>query len=415
MNKLYVYYEDHVVGSIQRNENLEFSFQYDHLWIKNPNNFPISLSIPVNTNIYGHRLTLSYFENLLPEGFIRDLIEKDQNIKGEYDFLIRFGRDIAGALQILPEDKIKLNLEKKSLKQIDLDRVYQAIEEKKSMAEFMNETQTGYLSLAGAQDKFPFILRNNRFYIPEDGSPTTHIAKVPISRSGIKDSVYNEIFCMNLAKTIGLNVPECLVHQGKFPIYVIERYDRFEKKRLHQQDFCQALGFTSEFKYEDHSGPNLKMIYDLIVNHTSAVKKNQALKNFLKWVAFNLIIGNNDCHAKNISFLMINNKLELAPFYDLLSTTVYPKLKKTFCYKIGDTHDFSRMGRKQFLQFENQLGLKQNSFLDVLQETYELTNKNQSMVASAIHEKYGPITITKKINDLIKDRSKNLKLKKIIY
>ncbi len=414
MSPLYVYYENQVVGSIKRNENLEFSFQYDQQWVNNPNNFPISLSIPVNTKIYGHRLTLSYFENLLPEGIIRDLIEKDQNIKGEYDFLKRFGKDIAGAFQILPEKKLKLSEQKKSLKVIDFEKIYQAIEEKKSMAELMSDTYTGYLSLAGAQDKFPFIYKDNKFYIPQDGSPTTHIAKVPITRSGIKDSVYNEIYCMNLAKAIRLNVPECLVHQGKYPIYIIERYDRFKSKRLHQQDFCQALGFTSEFKYEDHSGPNLKMIYDLIVSYTSAVKKNQALNNFFKWIAFNLIIGNNDCHAKNISFLLRDTKLELAPFYDLLSTATYPKLKKQFCYKIGNTYDFAKMGKKQFLQLETDLELKQNSFLQVLQETYELVMENQSTVADDIHEKYGQISIIKNINDLIKDRSKSLKLQKAL-
>lgn len=111
---------------------------------------------------------------------------------------------------------------------------------------------------------------------------------------------------------------------------------------------------------------------------------------------------------------MINNKLELAPFYDLLSTAVYPKLKKQFCYKIGSTYDFTLMGKKQFLSLEDDLELKRNSFLEVLQETRDLIVVNQKKVTADIYEEYGQKAIIKKINELIKDRIKSLKLQKAL-
>jgi len=38
---------------------------------------------------------------------------------------------------------------------------------------------------------------------------------------------------------------------------------------------------------------------------------------------FNYLIGNNDAHAKNISFLVSPNSISVAPFYDLLCVQAY--------------------------------------------------------------------------------------------
>jgi len=83
---------------------------------------------------------------------------------------------------------------------------------------------------------------------------------MPIYRHQIKDSVYNELYCMRLAQRVGFHVPVCSIHVGEFPLFVVTRYDRQTDEkgivhRLHQQDFCQAQGVTSEFKYEHRGGP----------------------------------------------------------------------------------------------------------------------------------------------------------------
>lgn len=70
------------------------------------------------------------------------------------------------------------------------------------------------------------------------------------------------------------------------------------------------------------------------------------------------MIGNNDSHSKNISFLLKEEKIELAPMYDLLSTAIYPELKRHFSFIIGDLDDFSRIGKNQFLLLDQALELK---------------------------------------------------------
>ena len=109
---------------------------------------------------------------------------------------------------------------------------------------------------------------------------------------------------MNLAKKSGLNVPAVSLVGDKHPILLVERYDRKEQNgkflRLHQEDFCQAQSFSSSLKYEDRGGPSLVQNYKLIKENCNQPLKS--LDSYLDWIAFNLIIGNNDSHSKKFKF-----------------------------------------------------------------------------------------------------------------
>jgi serine/threonine-protein kinase HipA len=413
MSILHVFYENKKVGSLERDEELTFSFKYSEEWIKSPSNFPLSLIMPVDEKTYGNKLTLSFFENLLPEGDVRNALEKSQDVHGDFEFLAKYGRDCAGALVITPDENFKQDDKETKLEEISLEKVYKAIEERRPVADMIAETNSGYLSLAGAQDKFPIVLKNKKFFMPLNGTPTTHIVKVPIWRNGVKDSVYNEYYCMELARAVGFKVPHCFIEKGEHPLYVIERYDRSKDKegvvhRIHQQDFCQAQGIVSEFKYEAKGGPSLKDNYDLIVKNVMASKKFKAINSYLDWVMFNLLIGNNDSHSKNISFLMINNKIELAPMYDLISTAIYPKLKREFSFIIGDRDVFSRIGKNQFELLEVELDIKKGTLMEVLQKMNDKIMKHKDIVAKEIIKEHGRVPIISNISKLIEKRSRSL-------
>jgi serine/threonine-protein kinase HipA len=88
---------------------------------------------------------------------------------------------------------------------------------------------------------------------------------------------------------------------------LIESYDRKIKNgkevRLHQKDFCQALGIVSEIKCEAEDGPILKACFNLIRN--TSTRPVIDLQHLLDAVIFNFLIGNNDAHGKNfLSFTM---------------------------------------------------------------------------------------------------------------
>lgn len=415
LNKLNVFYEDVLVGVLSKNSELVFSFVYSKEWLEYPKKFQLSLAMPFQKKPFGNKVTLSFFENLLPEGLTRDALEKSHHIKGPFDFLKEFGADCAGAIIVTSNDTTPFKKTKAKEKKIEKGKIYKAIDQKSSVVEMIAEMDPGYLSIAGAQDKFVAIYKNEEFYLPVSGMPTTHIIKVPIYRSGVKESVYNELYCMKLAKAIGLNVSECLViDHEKHPLYITERYDRFrdqhgEIHRIHQQDFCQAQGIVSEQKYEDKEGPTLKDNYELIKSNVTIKQRATALFSYLDWICFNLLIGNNDSHSKNLSFLLKDNKIQLAPFYDLLCTSIYPNLKRNFSFKIGDRTDASRIGKNQLEMTDKTLGLKAGTMIERILLVREKLLDHKDLVAHKIKENHPQAKIPFRISELIGDRCKSLK------
>jgi len=92
MKSLYVFYENQRVGVFSRDENLMSSFFYDEQWLMGQNSFPLSLAMPLSKQTFNNKITLSFFENLLPEGDVRDALERDHNVHGSFEFLARFGQ-----------------------------------------------------------------------------------------------------------------------------------------------------------------------------------------------------------------------------------------------------------------------------------------------------------------------------------
>lgn len=414
MKSLYVFYENKRVGVFSRDENLVSSFSYDEQWLVGQNRFPLSLAMPLSEQTFNNKITLSFFENLLPEGDVLDILERDHNVHGSFEFLERFGQDCAGAVIITADEQFSYKPKSPThLKKIDIDDIYKAISKKKSIAEMVSQMEPGYLSLAGAQDKFAAILKEGSLFLPTHGAPTTHIIKTPILRHGIKESVYNEFYCMELARAIGLNVAPCQILDGVYPLFVTERYDRIKDTqemvhRLHQQDFCQAQGVVSEAKYEFKGGPSIKNNYELLLNHVTATKRIQALQEFLSWVSFNLVIGNNDSHSKNISLLLVDNKNELAPFYDLLCTSIYETLHKEFSFRIGDRYNFAKIGLNQFTLLEEELGIKKGSFTQRMKDTRELILTYKDSILEQVMDEHPHAKIPKRISTLISKRAKGL-------
>jgi serine/threonine-protein kinase HipA len=215
------------------------------------------------------------------------------------------------------------------------------------------------LSLAGAQDKLPVLAVDGRIALPLHGAPSSHILKPAIRR--IEDSVHNEGFCLALAKAIGLNAVAADIRDVAGRTYLLaERYDRTRgpdgrPRRLHQEDFCQALGVAPEYKYQNEGGPSIIDCFALVRKATrpSALY----LPQFLDAVLFNALIANNDAHAKNYSLLYGAGGTTLAPLYDVLCTAVYPELTPKLAMKIGDHCKFSDIFPRHWERFAQSANL----------------------------------------------------------
>jgi serine/threonine-protein kinase HipA len=200
---------------------------------------------------------------------------------------------------------------------------------------------------------------NGAVALPAPGQPTTHILKPPISR--FHATTENEAFVMRLAAAIGLDVAPiepCVVRNRSF--LLVQRYDRTigddgHVRRIHQEDFCQALGVPPETKYASEGGPTFKDCFELL--RRVAARPAVEILKLLEAVIFNVIAGNADAHGKNFSILYGDEGPRLAPLYDLLATVAYPDLSAKFAMKIGTRATLAELDAKGWAAFAADAGL----------------------------------------------------------
>nr|WP_246337601.1 HipA domain-containing protein [Azospirillum oleiclasticum] len=196
------------------------------------------------------------------------------------------------------------------------------------------------MSLAGAQEKLPVArLPDGRLGVPVNGAPSTHILK-PDTRRRLWGSVQNEALCMTLAARCGLKTaPVTTGTAGGRSFLLVSRYDRVQRDgrwlRIHQEDFCQALGRPPGAKYERNRsgvrGPRLVDMFRVVDDHLTAADRMRLLDA----VVFNVLIGNTDAHAKNYSILLTGRGALLAPLYDLMCAAVWEHVTRNLSQTIA--------------------------------------------------------------------------------
>ena len=332
-NVLNVYFNAELAGML-RDEKGRLFFQYAPAWLRSPNLVALSIPLPPSADEYGDDVVRPFFENLLPEGEIRSAIAhlKQVSEKNTLGLLEEIGGDCAGAISLLlPESAPPGSGDYDPLPDKQLNEMLHSLE-KRPLITADNELR---LSLAGAQQKLPVLLKDGAFFLGRGNAPSSHILKPNIA--GFANTTANEMFCMTLADKAGLPVPKASLHRQAETVYLVERYDRVKVgerlTRLHQIDFCQALNLPSSKKYEKEGGPSLNDCFAILRNYCREPAKD--VQNLISWTIFNYLIGNSDAHGKNLSLLMIPAGVELAPFYDLLCTAVYPGLTHNLAFKIG--------------------------------------------------------------------------------
>ncbi|GAB7027539.1 hypothetical protein JCM15764A_27870 [Geotalea toluenoxydans] len=302
---------------------------------------------------------------------MRTLIARNLGVSfnNDYGLLERIGGDCAGAVSLHPETEETLP-QSASYRALSLDELNTIIKELPQRPLLAGEKGLR-LSLAGAQKKLPIYYDGQQYHLGYGTAPSNYIIKPAID--DLPGTVENEAYCMALARAVGLNVPPSFIHQHEdLQVFVVKRFDREVAgdaiRRLHQEDFCQALNVPPEFKYETEGGPSLSACFNLLrANSTSSGKDVLSLVN---WVLFNYLIGNSDSHGKNISLLLLSEGPRLAPFYDLLSTRVYAPygLAEGLAMKIGGESDPHAIRRKHWELFAEEVGIKPKLVLTRLKD-----------------------------------------------
>ena len=392
------------IGTLARVDG-RLGFGYAPEWLSNPNAVALSRSLPLQPEPFDDRASRPFFAGLLPEGDKRKLVAQALHVSRQNDFALLdgIGGECAGAATLLEpgqtpqagatEDAVRW------LENADLVCVLDDMPRRPMLA----GEQDMRLSLAGAQDKLPVVARMGsgklQIGLPMFGSPSTHILKPAIP--GIEGSVINEGFCMALARALKLAVANAAIYRvedgpQQREFLLVERYDRQRAQgdllvdsaihsttpsvRLHQEDFCQALGFPPETKYQSEGGPDLAQAFALLRGATRPSAPNTL--RLLDFVIFNALVGNHDAHSKNFSLLYTTQGAVLAPLYDVLCTAVYPRLTDKMAMKIGSKYKFSEVQARHWVQFANDAQLSpaqvKKRILDIAKRLPNLARSTQA-------------------------------------
>lgn len=342
VDRLEVYLHGGVAGILERRSQARLRFAYGSDWVKAERQ-PLSLSLPVRAEPYEHEECAPFFEGLLPEGDFLKAIARTLHVSATNPFqlLTELGGECAGAVSVAPVGAVEPGQDPRPprwLSEAELATLLGELPQRPLIAA-IDEVEDGggfRLSLAGAQDKVGVLDEDGRIGLSHGKPPTTAILKPPIPR--VEESVANEAFCMMLAAHVDLDVAAANPRLADSHEYLlVHRYDRGGEAgdgRIHQEDFCQALGLVPAVKYEREGGPHIAQCADLIRRNFSAPARD--LIAFLDTLLFNFLIANHDAHAKNYSLLLDGpGSIRLAPLYDLLSTAVYRDTDRKLAMRYG--------------------------------------------------------------------------------
>ncbi|KAI3597036.1 Toxin HigB [Cupriavidus necator H850] len=303
-----------------------WSFRYDAAWLGNPHAFALSPALPLQPEALADGSTMRpvqwYFDNLLPEDGQRALLARDASIRNEADafaLLAHYGAESAGSLTLLPPGRGPATAP--ALRHLSDAALDARIHSLPSVP--LTHGAVKRMSLAGAQHKLAVVLQDGALFEPGADTPSTHILKPTHQMQEIyPHSVINEWFVMSLAVRLKLEVPPVYRRYVPSPVYLIDRFDRHltqhgQWQRLHAIDACQLLNLPRTFKYDQGSVERLAQLATLC--RAPAV----ARARLFDWLVFNILVGNSDAHLKNLSFLVSDAGIALAPFYDLLSEAAY--------------------------------------------------------------------------------------------
>lgn len=333
ITELHVFLDAEHVGTLY--DTNPVTFEYAPAWLSRPNTLAIT-TIPLQTGQISSAAVSAFFENLLPEGDLRHYIMTQRKASTLFSLLKEVAGDTAGAFVILPAGQTPQPPHYQPTSWATLAKQL----DQPSTIGIGIQGHNARISLAGAQDKISIaIFKDGVPCLPLGTAASTHILKPNIKRFvNVWHSSANEAIVMLAAAYCGLPTAK-VFYQPDTQACAVRRFDRYNTAngslgRIIQYDLCQLSATVSEKKYENEGGPGLADCANLLRLHSTQTAVD--LQHLVRWVFFNLFVGNNDSHAKNLSmFCPPEGGMVLTPFYDLMCTRLYPGLSSEFAFSVG--------------------------------------------------------------------------------
>jgi serine/threonine-protein kinase HipA len=324
------------VGTLDVSRDGRLSFSYKTSWLdrsdRDPRHHALSLSLPIQKEPFDHGFAGPFFDGLLPDNTaVREQLARHFQVDASDDFalLYELGADCPGAITILPEGAEEIPEEHVTpeyhlMPEAELAGYINDLPKRPLFVDAGGELR---LSLAGMHHKAALLQVGKNLALPKGRTPTTHIIKIDIE--GLEDSLRVEHFCLEIARAVGLDTIKSFVRMAEdVPFLLIARYDRTVGeidgkryvRRLHQEDFCQAMRRFPREKYEKDGGPGWAECFDLL-KHT--VDPATSRLELLRRAIFQFLIGNPDAHAKNYSLVYRADGIHLSKLYDVNNAAAF--------------------------------------------------------------------------------------------
>ncbi|SOC19206.1 type II toxin-antitoxin system HipA family toxin [Rhodobacter maris] len=308
---------------------------------------PLSLSLPLREEPYSDAVTRAFFSNLLFENAQRDQILQRygldfSDIVGQLEHL---GMDCPGAISCVPmgagpaKTPGDLTRDYDPIDAEDFTRIIVSLRDRRRLPDDTRDPSP----LAGVQGKVALTrLPDGRFALPKRGLnvPTTHILKVP--RPSEMALVRQEHLLMQIMHRVQHHpVAETeILGADDLQALLVTRFDRMVEgtclRRLHQEDFAQALGLGPHLKYQRNGTSersfNAKAVGRLLVQTENPGRARQA---FLEVTLANLLLGNTDNHAKNHALLYAGARPSFAPVYDVAPILIDRTVTHQLAFDVG--------------------------------------------------------------------------------
>lgn len=397
---LVVIADQRVMGEVHRDRRRtrrgladEMRFVYDSGWLSWAGAYPLSLQMPFYRISHGHDAIDPWLRGILPDD--TDVLahwgaEFDVSPGDTLGLLAVIGEDCPGAIQLVRPERVAAVLRDDRervvwLSDEDVETRLRVLREQKAAWRLADDI--GRFSLAGYQPKTALVFDGQRWGVPSGRTPTTHILKPPHPHfSGL---VENEHLCLRLAGELGLAATTTDVQTfGREKAIVVTRYDRRPRpdgsiRRLHQEDFCQALGVPTDRKYQNKGGPSCKDVCDVLWEHSSDPDRD--VRAFADAIMLNWIVVGTDAHAKNYSVrLDRQEQVRLAPFYDIASYLPHADRLKTvpMSQKVGGKYRVQDVRARHWDRFAREVRLPPEDVIDAgLTMTAALPSKVRAIVA----------------------------------
>lgn len=403
-DSLNVWSENHLVGTLWRGSAGAMGFRYDPRWVED--GFDISRALPRRLEPFSPESGAAhiFFANLLPEGGVREHIVRDLKIaNSDFELLRAIGGECAGALSLLPVHEVPSG--ERHYLPLSPVALADLVKKRGHIYAAFSSAERPRLSLAGAQDKFALLLRDGKFLLPQGEAPSSHILKFELT--GYRHVPAYETFTTMLAREINLPVVDIeLIEIAGQSCSLTARYDRStgegrEIQRLHQEDFCQALGYPHEKKYQDSGGPSFADCFSAL-RETSTEPATDA-RNLLRWQAFNVLAGNSDGHAKNLSILhLADGATRLAPFYDLVCTRAIARIDHRLAFDVGGERDPGRIGPANWDRLAAQCDVREQFLRSLVEETATSLSEKLPRTREVFESRFGPYPALQRIEGVIR-------------